>query len=86
MVLDGSENDEVKIEAFLEYQISSAFVQDNGYVLDDDDESEKEDEDSGYAENEKDIEILIHSGLPIVTEWYSLKIRIKQPREKTFSF
>ena len=52
----------------------SAFVQDNGYVLDDDDESEKEDEDKGKAENEEEFEILIHSDLHIVIESYSLKI------------
>ena len=64
----------------------SAFVQDNEYVLDDDDESEKEDEDKGNAENEEEFEILIHSDLPIVIEWYSFKNRIKQPRRKTFYF
>ena len=64
----------------------SAFVQDHGYELDDDDKSEKEDEDKGNAENEEGFEILIHSDLPIVTEWYSFKNRIKQPRRKTFSF
>ena len=41
VALDGSENDEVNIEGLLEYQMSSAFVQDNEYVLDDEDESEK---------------------------------------------
>ena len=64
----------------------SAFVQDNEYLLDDDDESEKEDEDKGNAGNEEEFEILIHSDLPIETEWYSFKNRIKQPRQKIFSF
>ena len=50
--------------------------------MDDDDESEKEDEDKGNAENDEELEILIHS----VIEWYSFKKRIKQPRRKTFSF
>ena len=68
VALDGSENDEVNIEALPEYQIPSAFVQDNEYVLDDDNESEKEDEDKGNAENEEKFEILIHSDLPIVVE------------------
>ena len=88
VALDGSENDEVNIEGLLEYQIPSAFVQDNEYVLDDDDESEKEDEDKGNAENEveEEFEILIHSDLRIVIERYSFKNRIKQPRQKTFSF
>ena len=58
--LDGSENNEVNIEGLPEYQMLSAFVQDNEYVLDDDDESEKGDEDQGNAENEKDFEIFIH--------------------------
>ena len=48
--------------------MSSAFVQDNEYVLDDDDESEKEDEHKGNAENEEEFEIFIHSDLPIVIE------------------
>ena len=47
VALDGSENDEVNIEGLREFQMPSAFVQDNEYVLDDDDESEKEDEDKG---------------------------------------
>ena len=68
VALDGSKNDEVNIEGLPEYQILSAFVQDNEYVLDDDDESEKEDEDKGNTENEEEFEILIHSVLPIVTE------------------
>ena len=41
VALDESENDEVNIEGLLEYEMSSAFVQDNEYVLDDEDESEK---------------------------------------------
>ena len=86
MALDGSENNEVNIEGLPEYQMPSAFVQDNEYVLDDDDKSEKEDEDKGNAENEEGFEILIHSDLPIVTEWYSFKNRIKQPSRKSFSF
>ena len=49
VALDGSENDEVNIEGLPEYQMLSAFVQDNEYVLDDDNESEKEDEDKGHA-------------------------------------
>ena len=44
VALDGSENDEVNIDGLSEYQMPSAFVQDNEYVLDNDDESEKEDE------------------------------------------
>ena len=68
VALDGSENDEVNIEGLPEYQMPSAFVQDNEYVLDDDDESEKEDEDKGNAENEEEFEILIHSDLPIAIE------------------
>ena len=70
VALDGSENEEVNIEGLLEYQMLSAFVQDNKYVLDDDDESEIEDEDKGNAENEveEEFEILIHSDLRIVTE------------------
>ena len=64
----------------------SAFVQDNEYLLDDDDESEKEDEDKGNAGNEEEFEILIQSDLPLETEWYSFKNRIKQPGQKTFSF
>ena len=86
MALDGSENNEVNIEGLPEYQMPSAFVQDNEYVLDDDDKSEKEDEDKGNAENEEEFEILIHSDLPIAIEWYLFKSRIKQPRRKTFSF
>ena len=53
------------------------FVQDDEYVLDNDDEPEKEDEDKGNAENEEVFIltlILIHYDLPIVIEWYSLKI------------
>ena len=73
VALDGSENDEVNSEGLPEYQMSSAFVQDNEYVLDDDDEPEKEDEDKGNAENEEEFEILIHSDLPIVLERYSFK-------------
>ena len=49
VALDGSENDEVNIEGLPEYQMPSAFVQDNEYVLDDDDESEKKDEYQGHA-------------------------------------
>ena len=48
--------------------MSSAFVQDNEYVLDDDDESEKEDEENGNVENEEEFEILIHFDLPVVIE------------------
>ena len=51
-----------------EYQMPSAFVQDNENALDDDDESEKEDENKGNAENEEKLEILIHSDLPITNE------------------
>ena len=86
VALDGSENDEVNIEGLPEYQMPSAIVQDNKYVLDDDNEFEKEDVDKGKAENKEEFEILIHSDLPIVIEWYSFKNRIKQPRRKTFSF
>ena len=68
VALDGSENDEVNIEGLPEYEMSSAFVQDNEYVIDDDDESEKEDEGKGNAENEEEFEILIHSDLPNVIE------------------
>ena len=68
VALDGNENDEVKIEGLPEYQMPSAFVQDNEYVLDDNDESEKEDEDKGNTENEEEFEILVHSDLPIVME------------------
>ena len=68
VALDGSQNDEVNIEGLPEYQMPSAFVQDNEYVLDDDNESEKEGEDKGNAENEEEYEILIHSDLPIVIE------------------
>ena len=50
VALDGSENDEVNIESLPEYQMPSAFVQNNEYVLDDGDESEKEDEDKGNAD------------------------------------
>ena len=67
VALDGSENNEVNIEGLPEHQMPSAFVQDNKYVLVDDDESEKE-EDKGNAENEEELEILIHSDLPIVIE------------------
>ena len=66
VALDGSENDEVNIEGLPEYQMSSAFVQDNEYVFDDEDQSEKEDEDKGNAENEEEFETLIYSDLPIV--------------------
>ena len=86
VALDGSENDEVNIEGLPEYQMPSAIVQDNEYVLDDDNESEKEDADKGNAENDEESEILIHSDLPIATEWYSFKNRIKQPGRKTFLF
>ena len=68
VALDGSENDKVNIKGLPEYQMPSAFVEDNEYVLDDDDESEKEDEDKGNTENEEEFEILIHSDLPIVIE------------------
>ena len=54
--------------------------------MDDDDDSEKEGEDKDNAENEDEFEILIHSDLPVVIEWYSFKNRIKQPRQKTFPF
>ena len=74
LALDGNDNDEVNIEGLPEYQMPWTFVQDNKHVLDDDDESEKEDEDKGNAENEEEIEILIHCDLPILIEWYSLKI------------
>ena len=86
VALDRSENDEVNIEGLPEYQMPSAFVQDNEYISDDNDESEKEDEDKGNAENEEEFKIWIHSDLLIVIEWYSFKNRIKQPRQKTFSF
>ena len=59
VALEGRENDEVNIEDLPEYQMPSAFVQDNEYALDADDESEKEDE---------EFEILIHSDLTIVIE------------------
>ena len=49
VALDGNENDEVNIEGLPEYQMLSAFVQDNEYVLDDDDESEKKDDDQGHT-------------------------------------
>ena len=68
VVLEGCENDEVNIEDLREYQMPSAFVQDNEYVLDADDESEKEDEDKANAESEEEFEILIHSDLTIVIE------------------
>ena len=55
VALDGGENDEVNIEGLLEYQMPSAFVRDNEYVLDDDDESQKEDEDKGKTENEESL-------------------------------
>ena len=45
VALDGNENDDVNMEGLPEYQMLSAFVQDNEYVLDNDDESEREDED-----------------------------------------
>ena len=48
------------------YEMPSAFVQDNEYVLDDDNEYEKEDEDKGNAENEEEFDILIHSDLPVI--------------------
>ena len=41
VTLNGSENHEANIESLPEYQMLSAFVQGNEYVLDDDDESEK---------------------------------------------
>ena len=41
VALNGSENHEANIESLPEYQMLSAFVQSNEYVLDDDDESEK---------------------------------------------
>ena len=84
--LDGSENDEVNIEGLPEYQMPSTFVQDNECVLDHDDESEKEDEGKGNVENEEEFEIFIHTDSPIVTELYSFKNRIKQPKRKPFSF
>ena len=68
VALDRSDNDELNIDGLPEYQMLSAFVQDNEYVLDDDDESEKQDEDKGNAENEEEFEILIYSDLPIVIE------------------
>ena len=68
VALNGSENDNVNIDSLPEYEMPSAFAQDNEYVLDDDDESEKEDEDKGNAENEEQFETLIHSYLSIVTE------------------
>ena len=52
VALDGSKNNEVNIEGLQEYQMPSAFMQDNKYLLDDSNESEKEDEDKGNAENE----------------------------------
>ena len=61
VALDGSQNDEVNIEGLPEYQMASAFVQDNEYVLDDDDKSEKEDKDKCSTKNEEEFEILIHS-------------------------
>ena len=33
VALDGSENDEVNIEGLLQYQMPSAFVQDNMYLI-----------------------------------------------------
>ena len=68
VALDGNENNEVNIEGLPEYQMPSAFVQDNEYVLDGDDETEKEDEGKGNAENVEEFEILIHSELTIVSE------------------
>ena len=47
VALDGSENADVNIEGLPEYQMLSAFVQD------DDDESEKQDQDKGNTENEE---------------------------------
>ena len=64
VALDGSESDEINIEGLPEYQMPSAFAQDNEYVLYDEDESEKEDEDNGNTENDEEFEILIHSDLP----------------------
>ena len=86
VALDGSENDEVNIDGLPDYQIPSAFMQNNEYVLNNDDESEKENEDKGNAENEEEFQILIYSNLPIVIEWYSIQNRIKEPRQITFSF
>ena len=57
--LDGSENDKVNIESLSEYQMLSAFVQGDEYVLDDDDESEKKDEGKGNAESEEEFSVLI---------------------------
>ena len=37
VALDGSENDKVNIERLLQYQMPSAFVQDNEYILYDED-------------------------------------------------
>ena len=68
VALDGSENDEANIEGLPEYQMPSAFVQDNECVLDNDDKSEKEDEDKDNAENEEEFETLMHSDLPILIE------------------
>ena len=68
VALDESENGEVNIDVLPEYQMLSAFAQDNEYVMDDDDESEKKDEDKGNSENEEEFETLIHSDLPIVIE------------------
>ena len=70
MALDGSENNEVNMEGFPEYQIPSAFVLANEYVLDDDEESEKEDEDKGNAENEEKFEILITYCNWVIFIWY----------------
>ena len=50
--------------------------------MDDDDDSEKEGEDKDNAENEDEFEILIHSDLPVVIEWYSFKNRIKQSSDR----
>ena len=66
VALDGSENGEVNIKGLPEYKMTSAFVQDKEYVLDNDDESEKENENKGNAENEEGFEI--YSDLPIVVE------------------
>ena len=68
VALDGSENDEVNIDGLPDYQIPSAFMQNNEYVLNNDDESEKENEDKGNAKNEGEFQILIYSNLPIVIE------------------
>ena len=61
VALDGNENNEVNIEGLPEYQMPSAFVQDNEYILDDDDESEKEEEDKVNAENEEELILIFDS-------------------------